>query len=308
MANIRTLDLNLLKVFDVLLDERSVTRAADRLALSQPAVSGMLKRLRDSFDDPLFIRTQHGILPSNRALELAEPVKRALAEVEGMLQPKVFEPSNADLTLTISATDYGLQAVVLPFIHSLRELAPGIRVSALAQNDAQMAGMFERGLLDLALITPETRPPDLHAHYLYDERYVCALRKGHPDAKGDKLSLDRFCALDHVLMSYIGGAFRGATDKALEQLGRNRRVVLSVPSFLVLAKVLRSSDLIAVVPERLFLDDPTLVLMEPPVDILGFTKIAAWHERTHRDLGHQWARNLLFDSFCSANKGTPEPV
>lgn len=305
MANIRTLDLNLLKVFDALLDERSVTRAADRLALSQPAVSGMLKRLRDSFDDPLFIRTQHGIVPSNRALELAEPVKRALAEVEGMLQPSVFEPFKAELTLTVSATDYALQAVLLPFIHAVRELAPGIRISVLAQNDGQMSGMFERGLLDLALITPETTPPDLHSRYLYDERYLCALRKGHPDAKNGKLSLDRFCALDHVLMSYSGGAFRGVTDKALEKLGRQRRVVLSVPSFLVLAKVLRSSDLIAVVPERLFLDDPTLVLMEPPVEIPGFTKLAAWHERTHRDPAHQWARNLLFESFCSADKGSP---
>ena len=305
MANIRTLDLNLLKVFDALLDERSVTRAADRLALSQPAVSGMLKRLRDSFDDPLFIRTQHGIVPSNRALEMAEPVKRALAEVEGLLQPLVFEPSNADLTLAISATDYALQAVVLPFIHAVRKLAPGVRISTLPQNDRKMSSMFEQGVLDLALITPETTPPDLHSRYLYDERYVCALRKDHPDAKDGQISLDRFCALDHVLMSYVGGAFRGVTDKALEKLGRRRRVVLSVPSFLVLAKALRSSDLIAVVPERLFLDDPTLALLDPPVDIPCFTKVAAWHERTHRDPGHQWARNLLFESFCSANKHSP---
>lgn len=299
MTNIRTLDLNLLKAFDALLDERSVTRAAARLALTQPAVSGMLTRLRESFDDPLFVRTQRGVVPTPRAQELAGPVKRVLGEIDAMLRPATFEPETATFTLSIAATDYALSAVVVPFLSVLRLRAPGIRVAVRSIEDARVQAQLERGDLDLALMTPESTPADLHARRLFDEQYVCALRQGHPDAAGGSLSLDRFCALDHAMVSYAGGGFRGATDAALEKLGRERRVSLSVPSFLVLPEVLRSSDLVAVVPRRLIAGAEGLVLIEPPIDIPGFTKVAAWHDRTHSDPGHAWARALLFET-CDA--------
>ena len=118
--NLRRADLNLLKVFDVLMDERSVTRAAERLALTQPAVSGMLARLRERFDDPLFVRAQRGVTPTARALELAGPVRQVLAEVEALLRPAAFDPATASFTLTLAATDYALQAIVAPFIAALR--------------------------------------------------------------------------------------------------------------------------------------------------------------------------------------------
>lgn len=296
MRDIRSLDLNLLKTLDALLDERSVTRAAARLALTQPAVSGMLTRLRDAFGDPLFVRAQRGIIPTSRALELAEPVKRVLAEVEALLRPPQFDPASAVLTVTIAATDYALRAVIVPFLAALRLRAPNIRLSVRPIQDALAYGQLERGDIDLALMTPETAGPDLHSRVLFEERYVCALRGDHPDAGGGALSLDRFCALDHALVAYAGGGFRGVTDEALARLGRSRRVVLSVGSFLILDEILRASDLVAVVPRRLAAGVTGLAMMEPPVEVAGFSKVVAWHDRIHRDPAHIWLRDLLFET------------
>jgi len=298
--DIRALDLNLLKALDALLDERSVTRAARRLSLTQPAVSGMLMRLRESFDDPLFVRTQRGIAPTLRAQELAGPLKELLSGIETMLLPRAFDPATARMTLNIASTDYALQAVVLPLLAQLRRIAPGVRVAVVPAQHLPVLERLERGDIDLALITPEYTPPELYARHLFDERYVCVLREGHPDAqgaKGEQLPLDRFCALDHALVSYDGGSFSGVTDEALARIGRTRQVVLSVTSFLVLPEILRTSDLIAVVPERVArAAPPGLVIMEPPLPIPGFVKTVAWHERTHRSPGHRWARSLLFET------------
>jgi DNA-binding transcriptional LysR family regulator len=296
MVDLRTLDLNLLKTFDALLTERSVTRAAARLALTQPAVSGMLVRLRESFHDPLFVRTQRGIVPTVRAEQLAQPVRRVLHDIEAMLRPASFDPASAQLTVSLAATDYALLAVVVPLVTALRRQAPHIRIATRPIEDERVQQQLERGELDLALLTPETAAPDLHARRLFDEQYVCALRADHPDAASGSISLERFCALDHAMVSYKGGGFRGATDAALDKLGRKRRVMLSVPSFLVLPELLRHSDLIAVVPRRLIEHAEGIVVLDPPLEIPGFTKIVAWHERSHSDPAHGWVRALLFDS------------
>jgi len=298
-TDIRTFDLNLLKALDALLDERSVTGAATRLSLTQPAVSGILTRLREHFDDPLFVRAQRGIVPTLRALDLAVPIKQLLAEIEGMLQPQGFDPATATMTLNVAATDYALRVVMVPFLSALRVQAPDIRVAVMPVESERLPIQLERGQVDLALVTPASAAPDLHTRLLFDERYVCLMRGDHPDAGGEQLSLDRFCALDHALVSYSGDPFSGPTDRALTALGRARRVTLSVPSFLVLQDFLRVSDLIAVVPRKLANVTSGLAVLEPPLEIPGFDKIAAWHERTHRDAGQQWVRALLFET-CDA--------
>ena len=294
MRNLNTLDLNLLKALDALLDERNVTRAAARLGVSQPAMSGILTRLRDSFGDPLFVRAQRGILPTQRALDLCLPVKQALGQIDALLQPPVFDPASATLTFTISATDYALRAVALPFLALLKQQAPQLRVSLLPIDNSQIHSQLERGQIDLALLTPDHTPPDLHARELFRERYVCVMREGHPAASTPDLSLDTFCQLDHALVSYEGGHFCGVTDTALQQLGRQRRVSLSVKSFLILPEILRSSDMVATLPARLVSGLPGLVLREPPLPVPGFAKIAAWHARSHHDPAQRWLRELLF--------------
>ena len=291
-SDIRTLDLNLLKTLDALLDERNVTRAAQRLSLTQPAVSGMLNRLRDYFDDPLFVRTPHGIVPTLRAREMAAPIKQILSDIDILLKPAQFDPLTETLTFTVAATDYALKAVIVPFIAALRARAPGIRVRVVPVEPEQLTTQFEQGKIDLALLTPDSTPDNLHNRPLYNEEYVCLMRHDHPDAH-QALTLDRFCALEHVLVSYKGENFWGVTDDALADVGRKRQIGLSVSSFLVLPDILAISEMIAVVPARLAYTDPRMHVVSPPLPIAGFTKSMAWHERTHRDAAHQWLRNLV---------------
>jgi DNA-binding transcriptional LysR family regulator len=290
-SDIRTMDLNLLKALDALLDERNVTRAAERLALPQPAMNVMLTRLRESFGDQLFVRSQRGIVPTLRALELAGPLKQVLGDVQILLEPPAFDPALANLALTIAATDYALQAVVVPFLSVLRPRAPGIRVVVVPAQQQQL----ERGEVDLSLLTPESPPADLRSRRLLDERYVCLIRSDHPAAKSERISLDFFCALEHASVSYPGANFAAATDEALAKFGRERRVALSVNSFLVLPTILRESDMIAVVPRRLATHVEGLSVIDPPFDIPGFTTTAVWHQRTHHCPGQRWLRALLFE-------------
>ena len=294
MRDIRSLDFNLLKALDALLDERNVTRAAERLGVTQPALSGMLARLRDSFGDPLFTRTQRGIVPTARALELVVPLKNLLQDIEGLLQPPVFDPTSARMAFSIAATDYALRAVGLPLLQRLRTLAPGIQIALLPVQDRELYSRMERGEIDLALLTPEITPPDLHARFLFDEHYVVAMRADHP-AAAQTLDLPLFCALQHALVSYSGGSFMGVTDEVLAQLGVSRQVMVSVRSFLIVPELLLGSDLVAVVPSRLVAGVAGLVTRTPPVAIPGFRKTIAWHARVHRDPAQRWLREQLFE-------------
>ncbi len=295
MSNdIRNLDLNLLKALDALVDEGSVTRAALRLNLTQPAVSAMLTRLRDYFDDPLFVRAQRGMVPTERAKELAPLIKQVLADIALLVQPTHFDPSSAQLTYTIAATDYALKAVIVPLMAELKKQAPGIRVAVIPVNHDTMARQMELGDVDLALVTPQTTPEELHSRALYQEHYVCMMRADHPVAANGEISLDEFCALDHILVSSHGG-FWGATDDALAAINASRHIGMSVNSFLVLPEVLRITDMIAVVPRRLACQHDHLVIMETPLEVAGFTKSMAWHERSHRDPAHKWIRALCLE-------------
>ncbi|ELV8684284.1 LysR family transcriptional regulator [Vibrio fluvialis] len=293
MANIKNLDLNLLRVFDTLMDEKNVSRAAEKLSVSQPAVSGMMTRLRHSLDDQLFIRSQHGIVPTIRAQELSVPIKKLLRELDAVLEPTLFDPQTAELTLSVAATDYSLRAIVEPFLLALREQAPNIKVSVRWINEHELVEQMERGIIDLALTTPEASPVDLRAKTLFDETYVCVLRDEHPLFEDSTLTLEQFCSIDHAIVSYVGGAFEGMTDQVLRSLGKQRRVVLSVPSFLSLVNILKTSDLCAVVPKRLIKNVQGLTTVNLPFEVPGFTKIMAWHERTHDSDAHRWIRDSI---------------
>lgn len=306
MKNIRTLDFNLLKAFEALLDEGNVTRAAERMAVTQPAMSAMLARLRESFDDVLFVREQHGIRPTERAVQLGISVKNVLAEINLMLQPLTFSPPESHIKISIASTDYGLQAVALPFVAELKKHAPHIKVALLPIQDSSVRGLLEQGRLDIALINPERIHSDyLHMQPLYDEHYVCLMRENHP-AAAKPLDLDTFCSLDFAMMSYDGGGFSGATDDALAALGRTRRVSLSLTNFLLLSDILRRSDMVAMTPSRLACRQPGLVMRHAPLAIQGFGVCMVWHERTHAHPAHQWIRSLM--AHVAAAQDAPAPL
>ncbi|MGL4379761.1 MAG: LysR family transcriptional regulator [Vibrio sp.] len=304
--DLRSLDLNLLKAFDALMDEGSVTRAAQRLMLTQPAVSAMLTRLRGYFDDPLFVRVQRGMIPTERAIKMADPIKQVLADINRLLQPIHFVPQTARMTYTIAATDYALKAVIVPFMAELKQRAPGIKIAVIAVNHDRLGRQMEQGEVDLALVTPTTTPEELHSRTLYQEQYVCMMRADHPSAAAGSITLEQFCRLEHILVSNRGG-FWGPTDDALAALKLSRQIGLSVNSFLVLPEILRITDMIAVVPRRLACRHDHLLIMDTPLEVSGFTKSMAWHERVHRDPAHQWIRALFLEISQLSSHHLPPP-
>lgn len=294
MADIRTLDLNLLKAFVVLLDECNVSRAAARLSVTQPAMSGILNRLRESFNDPLFVRVQHGMQPTDRALELGQIARKVLQDVGSMLSPPKLEPEKLNMTLRIAAMDYVQQIIALPLILRLRRLAPNVKVALLPVQGQNIKTLFEKNKIDLALVSQQHISADMPHTVLYHEEYVCAMSKTHPMAK-TTLTLEQFCALPFAMLSYNGGEFSGATDIALHKLGRQRKVMVSVNHISLLPQLLQDSDLVAVLPQHLARTLPNVHLQTPPIEVESFTMLMTWHERTEQDMAHRWLREVLLD-------------
>ncbi|ERK08081.1 Transcriptional regulator [Pantoea sp. AS-PWVM4] len=291
--NIGALDLNLLLTLDVLLAELNVTRAAQRLNLSQPSVSAQLARLRSIFNDPLLLPGPRGMAPTSRAEALREPLRLALESLQrAIAPPQAFEPDKANLTWRIAATDYMSSAIMLPVIGTLRVAAPDCRVAVFGLNPPLVAQQLEKAELDLIFHTGDRAPETLHQRKLFSERYMLAGRIGHPHLHPG-LTLDTFCQLEHLIVSPDGGGFSAATDSALARIGRTRRVVLSVPHFLFMLEVLASSDMVAVLPERLVRRSTQLQVIEPPLDVPGFDILMMWHERMQRDPAHQWLRQQI---------------
>lgn len=291
--NINALDLNLLQTLDVLLDELNVTRAAQRLNLSQPSVSAQLARLRILFDDALLLPGPRGMLPTARAEALREPLRLALeALTRAVAPPEVFNPAHADHTWRIAATDYTASALVLPVLQRVRQAAPASRTAVFTLNPPQIAQQLEKNELDVVFHTGDSAPANLHQRRLFSERYVLAGRRDHPRLQ-QAPTLESFCQLEFVVVSPDGGGFSAATDRALARLGRTRRVALSVPHFLFMLEVLENSDLVAVLPARLVRNSATLSVFTPPLEIPGFDILMLWHPRLHRDPAQQWLRQQI---------------
>jgi DNA-binding transcriptional LysR family regulator len=294
MKNIRTVDLNLLVVFDALFDERSVTRAADRLAVTQPTVSGLLKRLRRTFSDQLFLRTSHGILPTSRAEALAGPVKDLLASAQSLVTPEAFDPATAETTIKICGSDYLQHAVISPLIEAIRKVAPKIKVLVAPRPAANtLADLFTRGEMDLCISAREVVLPDLTSRLLYRDRYICVARKKHP-LKARRISVKQLCAFDHLLVDPIGESFSGAVDTILSKLDYHRRVAMAVPTFHLLFDILGSDDFIAFVPEGLLRKRRSdLKVFEINLPLPAIEVLATWHPRLNEDAQHKWLRELL---------------
>lgn len=297
MSNVlRRLDLNLLVTLDALLAEHNVTRAAQRLHLSQPSVSIHLAKLRELLEDPLLLPGPRGMRPTARADELREPLRRALAALEQAVAPSApFDPATASHTWRVSASDYSESTILLPALAGLRRQAPACRLAVVGFAPQRIARQAEQGEIDLAFHNSDEAPANLRHRSMFVERYVLVGRAGHPDLQQPP-TLEQFCALDHVIASPEGGGFEGITDNALAQLGRSRRVVLSVPHFLFLTSVLANSDLVAMLPSRLARNEKRLQMVEAPVQVPGFEMLMLWHERSHRDPAHQWLREHILAS------------
>lgn len=297
--SLRGLDLDLLLTLDALLAERSVTAAGRRLSLSQPAVSARLARLREAFGDRLFLATRRGLSPTPRALEIEAPLRQALDALGGLLDSSPFDPSSAIRRFRIAASDALHAAVTVPLAAALQATCPGLSFALLTPDLASLDRRLTAGEIDLALATPSLTPASARNAPLFADTFRCVARPGHP-AFADGLTLDAFCAADHLLVSPEGGGFRGAVDGALDAMGRRRRVRLSVPSFLLVPDLLRRSDLVATVPARMAgVWSGSLAQAAPPLDVPPFPVSLCWSPRVDRDPGHAWLRARLVES-CAA--------
>ncbi|MCB9739531.1 MAG: LysR family transcriptional regulator [Deltaproteobacteria bacterium] len=294
---LESLNWNQLRVLDALLQTRSPTRAAERLGLTQSAVSHALAKLRTLFADPLLVRRGAEMVPTARADAMAGPLRDALLQLESALQPLDFDPRSARRTFRISAADYG-QFVLLPRLTAvLQEQAPGIDLwlppTGAEDEDAALAD----GGCDLVIGVPRrdgAGSTALHQRVLFEERFVCALRRDHPQVRGT-LTLEDFCALPHAFVAPRGTP-GGVVDQALAARGRQRRVAMMLPSFLVVPHVVAASDLVVTLAARLadaFAHALPLQIVEPPVPLPGFRIVMRWHERHHRDPGHAWLRQQI---------------
>jgi DNA-binding transcriptional LysR family regulator len=290
----KRLDLNLLVTLEALLAERHVTKAADRLHLSQPAVSAQLGRLRDVFDDPLLIPARRGMTPTAKAIELLDPLRQALDQVRATVAThRDFDPAKAKLTVAIACTDYLQAAVLKPLVVELRTKAPGLRVAIRTLDIAQLEAQMALGDVDLALMTPEAAPPSLRTRHLFDERYVLICRWNHPRLR-NRITVEEFAKLEHVIVSLRGGGFVTPVDDVLAALGHRRNVVLSAASFLFVAEIVAQSDFVALVPERLVHDRAhKLKLIDCPFPVEGFAVGMVWHERGHGHSGQRWVREAI---------------
>lgn len=299
MVDLRSLDFNMLLTLDALYEERSVTRAAKRLSVTQPTVSGTLLRLRDVFRDPLFVRGRGAMLPTPRADELARSIKRVLSDAETLLKQEAFDPATAEFTARICANDYSLKVIIVPLLRRLRRDARNIRLAILPFEIAELSRKLADREIDLALTVPEMAPPDYPSRFLFSDRYVAVVGNQHP-IRGTAISLDDFCLQEHVLVSPTGGSFEGVVDKALSEIGRRRQVRLSVPSFQIVPKILEVEDLIAVVPERVIGDgDGRIRKLTLPFPLQGADAIIVWHPRLQDDAGFSWLRDQIWTA-CRA--------
>jgi DNA-binding transcriptional LysR family regulator len=293
IGNLRKLDLNLLVTLEALLAEQNVTRAAERLHFSQPTVSVQLAKLREIFGDPLLLPGPRGMRPTTRAESLREPLRQALEALAGAVAPEAaFDPASARHAWTIAATDYAESTLVRPTLRTLRASAPHTRLAIVELVPPRIAKQAEHGQIDLAFHTTEGSPPGMRRRALFTERYVLVGRAGHPRLKRRPTSA-QFCALEHVIVSPDGGGFHGVTDDALAAVGLARRVVLSVPHFLFALSAVASTDLVAMVPERLVREEGALRVVEAPLEVPGYEMSMLWDERSHRDPAHRWLRELI---------------
>lgn len=301
--NFRTLDLNLLRVFDQVMSERNLTRAARHLNMTQPAVSNALNRLREAVGDRLVIRSGYGVEPTQRALALWPSVADALRQLEASLAPGDFVASDAETTFVVAMADATAAELMPGLVEIIEHDAPGVslRVLPLATRDPRRllddgvvdlaVGFFPAVLADLTAQAQAGRVAPFDHQRLYEGEYVCVMREGHPLARGP-LTLKRYCEAHHLLVSFSGRPF-GFVDEALASLGQKRRIVLTVNQFYTAGRVVATSDLLTVLP-RHFVGvtgmAEQLTVRELPFSVQRVHVDALWHRRQGQRPDHAWLR------------------
>lgn len=285
------LEIRQLSVFDEIYKTRSVGRAAENLGLGQPAVSIALKKLREHFNDPLFVRTSAGMEPTPLGEELVQPIRAAVEAVAAASGHRTaFDPARAQRTFRIAMTDIS-QLVLLPRLwERLRSIAPGIHID-IANLSVRTANMLESGEVDLALGFMPQLEAGFYQQSLFRQHYVCMASANHPRIRG-ALTLEQFEAEEHAVVS-TSGTGHLIIDREIARQNIRRRVVLRIPSFIGMGFVVERTDLLVTIPQRLgeLLADPARLAVYPvPFHLPEYAVKQHWHERYNNDPGNRWLR------------------
>lgn len=303
--NFRTLDLNLLRVFDVVMAERNLTRAAERLSLTQPAVSNALRRLKESVGEDLLTRAAFGVTPTPRAEALWPEVRTALGHLRAAFSPEEFNPQADAASFRIAMADATAALFMPPLVARIEsdQALANLRVLPLSTRDP--SDMLERGDADMAVgyfpqavsaLTSQGSESALRQARLHDSEYVCVMREGHPLAS-EELTLDAYCAADHLLVNFAGRPY-GLADQALAALNRKRRIVLTVNQYFTAGRVVANSNLLTVLPAYFVSATgyhEQVVTRPLPFHLEGLHVAMLWHQRNDRVSSHQWLRARLLE-------------
>lgn len=292
-ANIRNVDLNLLVTLDALYDERSVTRVAERLALSQPTVSGMLKRLRHIFEDDLYVRTSHGVIPTPRAEALAKPTRDIIDAARGLLVQGKFDPTVAEFSVNLCGTDYIQNTILTEFAADILMAAPNAKVSIQRRPVSNLESQLSRGEFDFVLSNQDMLLQGMPVLPLFGDHVVCISSYGI-HTEGQDVPLEELCALRHVVLNPAAIMTTQKIDNDLKSRGLKRNVVLDVPSFSAVFRSMQHADLVAFIPSFLAASSQgriKFLKIDMPTPV---TKICAiWHPRMTNDAKHIWLREAL---------------
>lgn len=298
--DLKDIDLNLLVIFQQLLQERRVSAVAANLGLSQPTVSNALNRLRQQLNDDLFLRTSTGMEPTAYAMQLAEPIGYALSAIHETLNQRTrFDPANSQRKFIVGMNDIGEIYFLPKLMEILSEIAPGISISTIRTTGANLAEEMEAGRIDIAIGWLPHLKSGFFQRRLFVQEYVCMYRRGHSLDRGSPLSKEDFEKAQHVIVS-AAGTGHATVDGSIERLGIKRNAVLTVPHFVAVGHILAATNMIATVPERFArqcvepfdLRYAAVPLKLPEIGINLF-----WHSRFHKESGNQWLRGLIFDHF-----------
>jgi DNA-binding transcriptional LysR family regulator len=303
-VNFRSLDLNLLRVFDVVMVERNVTRAAARLSMTQPAVSNALRRLRESTREDLFVRTATGVSPTPHAETLWPTVRRALGELRDAFEPQGFDPALQARSFTLAMADATAALLVPALVALLQREQLQIDLCFVPLSSRDPRPLLEQGQADIAVgffpevaatLAAEGDKALTRLERLYGCEYVCVMRRGHVLAAEGALTLDAYCAAQHLRVSFAGRA-RGYVDEALARLGRERRVLITVNHFFTAGCVVHQSELLTVLP-RSFVPatgfEAQLAMQPMPFDLPGIDVGLLWHGRHEKDTAQRWLRDTV---------------
>jgi DNA-binding transcriptional LysR family regulator len=293
--NLAGIDLNLLVVFDALMTEQNVTRAGERIGLSQPATSNALARLRSLTADDLFVRTASGLRPTPKAIALAEQLRPALQNIQSaLLEEPVFDPATSDRVFAIGMSDY-VEFTLLPrLMEEVQAIAPGVGLQIRSGDRQKLLDLLDRGEIDLVCGFFPEKSRGHQKQLLFQETYACVCRQDHP-LIGDSLSLETYVTLPHLLVSLKEDRV-GRVDHLLAEQNLKRHIALSLPHFLTAPFVIAQTNLIATLAKRIalaFAQNQNLKLLPLPLAMEGFSVYMRWHNSTDSSPACKWLRTVI---------------